>query len=56
MKILPLVVALCLLLPACKGEDPEAAARVAAANPSETLFSPARSITCVCGSTPPGSR
>ena len=31
MKILPLVVALCLLLPACKGEDPEAAARVAAA-------------------------
>ena len=31
MKILPLVVALCLLLPACKGEDPEAAARAAAA-------------------------
>lgn len=31
MKFLPLVVALCLLLPACKGEDPEAAARAAAA-------------------------
>lgn len=31
MKLLPLAVALCLLLPACKREDPEAAARAAAA-------------------------
>lgn len=30
MKLLPLAVALCLLLPACKRDDPEAAARVAA--------------------------
>lgn len=31
MKLLPLAVALCLLLPACKRDDPEAAARAAAA-------------------------
>ncbi|MFT4178747.1 MAG: hypothetical protein QM612_04685 [Thermomonas sp.] len=31
MKLLPLSIALCLLLPACKREDPEAAARAAAA-------------------------
>ena len=31
MKFLPLVIALSLLLPACKGEDPQAAARAAAA-------------------------
>lgn len=30
MKLLPLAVALCLLLPACKREDPQAAARAAA--------------------------
>lgn len=30
MKLLPLAVALCLLLPACKRDDPEAAARAAA--------------------------
>lgn len=31
MKLLPLAIALCLLLPACKREDPQAAARAAAA-------------------------
>ena len=30
MKMLPLAIAMCLLLPACKGEDPQAAARAAA--------------------------
>jgi hypothetical protein len=30
MKLLPLAIALCLLLPACKREDPQAAARAAA--------------------------
>lgn len=30
MKMLPLAIAACLLLPACKGEDPQAAARAAA--------------------------
>lgn len=36
MKLLPPTIALCLLLTACKGEDPQAAARAVAANAAAT--------------------